>query len=126
MRAVWNGSESVQVLEVGRLSSRVAYRRAADGDRVRLWVRNLELSPEPCGACLGKGCKACEGRGHSPRKSQVVLRLSNTITSAWNQLLGRRERDPRHIIDAERCEQEHIEAGRCPECLLELHEGDCP
>jgi hypothetical protein len=68
MRATLNGHQVVDVLEVGRLSSRVRYRRGQDGDTVTMWARNLELDPEPCGACLGKGCKACEGRGHSPQE----------------------------------------------------------
>lgn len=120
MRAALNGHQVVEVLEVGRLSSRVRYRRAQDGEVVEHWARNLELTPEPCGACRGCGCKACEGRGHSPRKSRGVLELGTTLGRVGLSLaLTRVLAHPRDV------ERDFIEAGKCPRCTLELHEGEC-
>jgi hypothetical protein len=122
MRATLNGHQVVNVLEVGRLSSRVRYRRGQDGDTVTMWARNLELDPEPCGACLGKGCKACEGRGHSPRKSRAVRSLGTTLGR-----LGLQQAIATVLsIRAEKVERDFIDAGKCPKCALELHEGECP
>lgn len=109
-----NGHQLVTIVEVGRLSSRVRY-RTREGEVVEHWARNLELAPEPCGACLGRGCKACEQRGHSPQKSQAVLSLGTTLGLVAKVLSAR----------SDEVERDFIEAGKCPSCTLELHEGDC-
>jgi hypothetical protein len=132
MRATLNGHQVVDVLEVGRLSSRVRYRRGQDGDTVTMWARNLELDPEPCGACLGKGCKACESRGHSPRKSQAVTSLVEAVeklavvATVGLGVYAVAKHIEQRRIDPKKVERDFIDAGKCPKCTLEMHEGECP
>lgn len=120
MRAVL-GQRSVDVVQVGRLQSKVTYYDAGVGETLKMWVHNFKLAPEPCGACLGQGCAPCEQRGHSPRKNKAV--------AAFGMSLGKLSLV--HVAAlalarlGPRAEREILEAGECPRCRLEAHEGDC-